>query len=61
VTEFLPPQSAAAAELVPDAAPEVGELVPALLSLPQAVSVSVTSAVADSVVPSALPMLLSFT
>jgi hypothetical protein len=60
VTEFLPPQSAAAAELVPEA-PDVGELFPALLSLPQPESVNATSAAPESVVPTALPMLLSFT
>ena len=58
VSEFLPPQSADA-DAVPDAPEEV--LVPALLSLPHADSVSATSAVAESVVPNALPMLLSFT
>ena len=35
--------------------------VPALLSLPHAASVSAAIAVADRVVPNALPMLLSFT
>ena len=35
--------------------------VPALLSLPHAVSVRAAIAVTDSVVPSVLPMLLSFT
>ena len=60
VTEFLPPQSADAdAAAVPDAPDEV--LVPALLSLPHADSVRAAIAVADSVVPNALPMLLSFT
>src|ERR1700738_4781657 len=64
VTEFLPPQSALA-----DAAPETLAPDPdaleledeELLLLPQAVSVSAAIAVADRVVPSALPMLLSFT
>ena len=37
------------------------EDVPALLSLPHADSVSAAIAVAESVVPSVLPMLLSFT
>jgi len=67
VTEFLPPQSALAdAEPLPAAAlvadPDALELeVEALLSLPQAVSVSAAIAVADRVVPSVLPMRLSFT
>ena len=68
VTEFLPPQSALAALSPPlpaaalVAEPDALELdVEALLSLPQAVSVSAATAVADKVVPSALPMLLSFT
>ena len=64
VTEFLPPQSAFAdavpAALVPD--PDALELEDeAFLSLPQAVSVSAAIAVADRVMPNALPMLLSFT
>src|ERR1700712_4469210 len=61
VSEFLPPQSAEAAddEADPDAGEE--ELEPALLSLPQADRVSAASAATDRVVPNALPMLLSFT
>jgi hypothetical protein len=59
VSEFLPAQSADDDDAVPDAAEE--ELVPALLSLPHADSVSAASAATDSVVPNALPMLLSFT
>jgi len=50
--------SAVAAEVL---GPEEEELEPALLSLPQADSVSAASAAMDSVVPNALPMLLSFT
>jgi hypothetical protein len=57
VTEFFPTHSADE-DSVPDAPEEV--LVPALLSLPHADSVSATSAVAESVVPNPLPMLLSF-
>ena len=59
MSEFLPPQSADDAA-VPLPAAEL-ELVPELLSLPHAVSVSAAIAVTDSVVPSVLPMLLSFT
>ena len=60
----MPPQSAFAdavpAALVPD--PDALELlVPELLSLPHAVRVSAAIAVADRVVPSVLPMRLSFT
>jgi hypothetical protein len=54
----LPPHSADD-DAVPDAPEEV--LVPALLSLPHADSVSAASAAAEIVVPNALPMLLSFT
>ncbi len=63
VTEFLPPQSAVAELAAPAglAAPLVPVLVPALLSLPHAVRVSAAIAVADRVVPSVLPMRLSFT
>lgn len=57
VSVFLPPQSAEADEL-PEA---LEEEVPALLSLPQAVSVRAAMAVAESVVPSTLPKRLSFT
>src|SRR6476619_6602857 len=49
VSEFLPAQSADDDDAVPDAAEE--ELVPALLSLPHADSVSAASAATGSVVP----------
>ena len=58
VSEVLPPQSAAPAALLPEAALDE---VPALLSLPHAVSVRAATAVADSVVPRTLPKRLSFT
>jgi hypothetical protein len=61
VTEFLPPQSAAALLPAAGLALPLLLLVPAFLSLPQAVSVSAAIAVADRVMPNALPMLLSFT
>jgi hypothetical protein len=57
VTEFLPAQSADEEEADPELEPEL----PALLSLPQAVSISAVAAVSESVVPSVLPMRLSFT
>src|ERR1700761_7380005 len=61
VSEFLPAQSAAEADADPDPLAAVLEAVPALLSLPQPDSVSAAIAVADSVVPNVLAMLLSFT
>src|SRR5882672_9730403 len=60
VTEFLPAQSAAALWLPAGLALPLLLVVPELLSLPHAVRVSAAIAVADRVVPSVLPMRLSF-
>ena len=59
VSAFLPPHSADADAVPMHRCRRCS--VPALLSLPHADSVSAAIAVADSVVPNALPMLLSFT
>ena len=58
VSVFFPPQSAEADDELPAA---LEEEVPALLSLPHAVSVKAAIAVAETVVPSTLPKRLSFT
>ena len=56
----MPPQSAAADDEEPD--PDAAlDVVPELLSLPQAVIVIVARAAADKVVPSTVPKRLSFT